>query len=78
MSAPQTFTHYRAQRVESMRRARNCQFYAQHSENPRARELWLASARHAIRTARFFNWYAVARLREYTRAARALHVQGCG
>jgi hypothetical protein len=73
----ETFTKYRACRVSAMQRARNCVYYARHSENPRSRELWLASARHAVRTARFFNWYAVARLREYTRAAVALHRQGC-
>lgn len=63
-----TFTHYRAQRVEHMRRARNAAFYAVHADTNHARASFESCARYNVRAARLFNWYAVARLREYTQA----------
>lgn len=60
---------YLRQRRESMRRARNAAFYAKHADTAHARAAFESCARHEVRAARYFNWYAVARLREYSRAS---------
>jgi hypothetical protein len=66
-----SFTDYRAHRVDHMRRARNAAFYAVHADTHHARASFDSCKRYHVRAARLFNWRAVARLREYTQAVAA-------